>query len=345
MSGHFVEKKDNKASNDPKVGEAAMLQAKTGAEAQKFSQDYYAKYVAPMIEEMTSSSRKTQSRLDDLFKVNMDQMQKATARYEKYGAPAEDRYFKMVDDYSAPEEQERQAGLALGDVRSSMASQREQMGRRMAGLGIDPTSPAAISSMADMAIAGGAMEASAKNRARGAAKALGMQLTQDSANFGRGGQSAVLNFGGAASGNATGGFGVAAGAAGGVNAGAAVPMQGYGMQMTAANNNLSAYTSLAQTDAQMQQQNQAGMGQLLGLAGSLAFSDRRLKRDVVHIGTKDGLKVYSFRYDESLRSRYGDARYIGYMADEIEHVVPEAVSRDERGYMLLDYTKLPSLGA
>lgn len=67
----------------------------------------------------------------------------------------------------------------------------------------------------------------------------------------------------------------------------------------------------------------------LGLAG--LFSDRRLKTDIVPIGQADnGLTIYRYRYVDS--PQY----HLGFMADEVEALVPEAVSEVD-GYKMVDY--------
>jgi len=74
---------------------------------------------------------------------------------------------------------------------------------------------------------------------------------------------------------------------------------------------------------------------LMGLAGTAAsfFSDRRLKKNIKHIGkTAGGLNVYSFDY------LWGD-HAIGVMADEVEHI-PGAVKTHISGYKMVDYSKV-----
>ena len=82
-----------------------------------------------------------------------------------------------------------------------------------------------------------------------------------------------------------------------------------------------------------------GLG-LLSLGGSNSIgtqlggwlSDRRAKRDIKRIGTLDnGLPVYKFRYLGS------DLVNIGLMADDVEKVVPEAVSMGADGFKRVDY--------
>lgn len=66
----------------------------------------------------------------------------------------------------------------------------------------------------------------------------------------------------------------------------------------------------------------SGFGSLLSAAGQAytAFSDRTLKEKIKHVGRKNGFNLYEFSYK-------GDSkRFIGVMADEVERVLPEAVT-------------------
>jgi len=69
------------------------------------------------------------------------------------------------------------------------------------------------------------------------------------------------------------------------------------------------------------------------LLGSL-FSDRRLKDNIQRIGTADnGLPIYSFIYkgDKSNRT------HVGFMADEVEKIHPEAVFTLTSGHKMVRY--------
>jgi len=86
-----------------------------------------------------------------------------------------------------------------------------------------------------------------------------------------------------------------------------------------------------------------GLGSLIGsLAGSAATafgSDRRLKRDIKHIGRlKNGLNVYGWTYS----GPYLDGvKSIGVMADEVAVLRPDALGPLIDGeYMTVDYAKL-----
>jgi hypothetical protein len=66
------------------------------------------------------------------------------------------------------------------------------------------------------------------------------------------------------------------------------------------------------------------------------FSDRRLKEDVKRIGkTDDGLPIYSFKY----KGDDAEQTHVGFMADEVEKVKPEAVGLHPSGYKTVDYAK------
>lgn len=77
--------------------------------------------------------------------------------------------------------------------------------------------------------------------------------------------------------------------------------------------------------------NNAMMGGMAGLGSAFMFSDRRLKTNVQRIGTADnGLPIYSYRYI------WGGPVQIGFMADEVEAVAPEAVAEID-GFLAVDY--------
>jgi hypothetical protein len=274
----------------------------------------------------------------------MSQATLADERYKKLGIPAEDRYYKMVDDYSAPEEQERQATRALGDMKTAEAGQQQQLARQFSGLGIDPSSPAAMSARTDVAFKNAAAEAGAATRARDAAKTLGMQLTSDAANFGRGGASGVLAAAGGAGASSSAGLSGATGAAGVAPGGASGVNAGFNTGVSAIGNNLSAFTSRANAITQ-KPSGLAGLGALTGQLGAAAMgpgaftSDRRLKKHTDRmVELAHGIWLWAFRYlwdadDAPLR--------FGYMADEVERVFPDAVLVGPGGYKLVDYSKVP----
>jgi hypothetical protein len=72
-----------------------------------------------------------------------------------------------------------------------------------------------------------------------------------------------------------------------------------------------------------------------GRGGGGRRSDITLKHDIVLLGHLDnGLGFYRFSYNGSTKA------YVGVMAQEVQHVVPDAVVRDSDGYLRVYYDKL-----
>jgi hypothetical protein len=73
-------------------------------------------------------------------------------------------------------------------------------------------------------------------------------------------------------------------------------------------------------------------------------SDSRLKTDVLPI--PNGLSVIeqlnpvSFYWNEDIREEMGDGKKIGFIAQEIEQVIPEIVGKTNDGYYTLDTKSL-----
>ncbi len=99
------------------------------------------------------------------------------------------------------------------------------------------------------------------------------------------------------------------------------------------------YTGLVNNKYQAEVQNQnAAMGGLFGLASAgikaIPWSDRRLKTDIVAIGTKKALPWYSFRYIwDAVTAPLRE----GFMADDVVKVMPAAVIPDPSGFFKVDY--------
>ncbi len=83
----------------------------------------------------------------------------------------------------------------------------------------------------------------------------------------------------------------------------------------------------------------SGLGDAAALAAIYASSDRRLKTDIRRIGTADnGLPIYCYRYRGEITP------HIGFMADEVEQIHPEAVIEGPFGFKMVNYG-LASKGA
>jgi hypothetical protein len=73
-----------------------------------------------------------------------------------------------------------------------------------------------------------------------------------------------------------------------------------------------------------------------GRGGGGRRSDIRLKHDIVELQRLDnGLELYRFRYKGS-----DHTLYVGVMAQEVQKIDPNAVSRDRDGYLRVDYDRI-----
>ena len=99
------------------------------------------------------------------------------------------------------------------------------------------------------------------------------------------------------------------------------------------------YTGLVNNQFQQQNENyRSGLGGLFGIgAAAIKFSDRRLKKDIIEMGERNGLPWYGYRYvwDASI----SPLRY-GVMAQDLLTLKPSAVMEDSSGYLKVDYSML-----
>jgi hypothetical protein len=70
-------------------------------------------------------------------------------------------------------------------------------------------------------------------------------------------------------------------------------------------------------------------------------SDRSAKHNLQRIGTHPlGIGLYLFDYKPEYQDECGYGRQFGVMADEVERVLPEAVSLHPRGHKMVSYALL-----
>jgi hypothetical protein len=78
-----------------------------------------------------------------------------------------------------------------------------------------------------------------------------------------------------------------------------------------------------------------GGGPRASARGGGRRSDVRLKHDIVLLGhLDDGLGFYRFSYNGSSKA------YVGVMAQEVQTVMPQALTRDREGYLRVYYDRL-----
>ena len=70
-------------------------------------------------------------------------------------------------------------------------------------------------------------------------------------------------------------------------------------------------------------------------------SDRRVKDNQIRIASHPlGIGLYLFDYKPDFRERFGTGRQFGVMADEVDQVMPQAVSVHADGYKRVNYAML-----
>ena len=75
--------------------------------------------------------------------------------------------------------------------------------------------------------------------------------------------------------------------------------------------------------------------------GPMSGSDRAIKENIVKIADHSlGIGLYLFDYKAEYRDECGHGRQFGTMAQDVEIVLPEAVSVHPRGYKMVDYGML-----
>lgn len=95
-------------------------------------------------------------------------------------------------------------------------------------------------------------------------------------------------------------------------------------------------TNKTQTGTETSKTSSSLFGTIVGAlaTGASAFSDRRLKRDIERVGELiAGVGIYAYRY------LWSQERHVGVMADEVQHVYPDAIGT-AFGFNTVDYSKL-----
>ena len=70
-------------------------------------------------------------------------------------------------------------------------------------------------------------------------------------------------------------------------------------------------------------------------------SDVRLKENITKVGSLDsGINLYTWDWNEEGKRLAGDTPTVGVLAQEVQQVMPEAVTRGDHGYLTVNYSKL-----
>lgn len=333
-------------SNTKEAKAAAEKATKYGDEMVSFTDKFYKDYIVPQLRTIQTEQAKGIARADQVFEQQQGLFRDRENTYQTMGKPAIGNFFKMVDEYNPEQEAQRRGIGVMGDITAQQANAQAQTARGLQARGVNPMSGQAIAAQGRNDMQAALVKAQEMNRLRNLTNAEGMQLKTQAANFGAGlGQQAAPMAGQSLQSGVIGGD-IASQSTGALRSGAGIPLAGLegaaGIQTNIYQGSKSAAAS-AQSAATQAAANDGGFGGIIGtVAGGLIsklpmFSDRRIKKDITVVGTRsDGINVYTFEYV------WGGPRHVGYMADEVERLYPDAVF-DVGGYKMVDYSKVEYL--
>lgn len=84
-------------------------------------------------------------------------------------------------------------------------------------------------------------------------------------------------------------------------------------------------------------------GKVASAVGSIAASDKNVKKNIKLIGTENGFNIYSFEYKTDEYPELPSGKQVGVIAQEVEEIIPSAVAEvttDSGKYKVVDYLKL-----
>jgi hypothetical protein len=132
------------------------------------------------------------------------------------------------------------------------------------------------------------------------------------------------------------------------NQAAQTSMGGWGQVGTLGVQKYNADVGLYAAQQKAESEASGGFGSALGSLGAAAitkFSDIRVKQDIVQVGRLDnGFPLYAFQYKPEFRDECGHGFQIGVMAQDVEKIIPDAVSTHAGGYKMVDYGKVLNHG-
>ncbi|MFY9184370.1 MAG: tail fiber domain-containing protein [Limnohabitans sp.] len=306
-------------------------------------------------EQMAESRRQYEQNIEiarpivDAQKRNMDQAYEqgnySFDNFKTEGRPLQQAMRDIAMGKVSPELQtqmDKAATENVADVSAALDNQRQQTNRSMTRMSVNPNSGRFAAMQGVMDLGAATAKAGAANTGRIQAVDKSYARMGDTLNTYSGMASSAPSFysAGTNSGNSAVTNQMTPGGAmmAGMNAGASTTMNGRQIAMTGLTGVMNAQANYAKSVADMDS-GLGGVGSVLGGAASLytAFSDRRLKENIVLVGKHrpTGLNLYEFSYIN------GDGkRFVGVMADEVEPRFPDAVVYDDMGFASVNYQML-----
>jgi hypothetical protein len=339
---------------DPNIGLAQLQLA-------EISKEYLESWKADVWPTLQAQAEKQEARADEQWaldrEIQLRQREIADVEYarrQELFFPIEERQIAEAMEAGGAADQERQAALALGDVRAAQQRMQQDIAMQQRAYGIDPSAGRYQGMVRAAGVDATAMEAAAATRARQAAEQLGWAKRMDALALGAG------QFGNQATST---GLALAAGnqalmsgqipiqntmamgqSMGGAYGGA---MQGWGqvgqLGVQKYQADVNAYSAQQQAAAQQSSAFGSTLGALAGAGAYYFKSDIRTKENIEVVGVApNGLHIYEFEYKPEFKDHplAGHGRFRGFMAQEVEEVFPEAVFVMDNGFKAVDYSKV-----
>jgi len=173
-------------SPDPNIGLAQQ-------ELAQISREYLESWKSEVWPTMQAQAEKQEIRADEQWALDREiQLRQKEIADIEYGRrqelffPIEERQISEAMAAGGPEDQARQAALALGDVRSAQQRQAQDFAMQQRSFGIDPSAGRYQGMMRAVGVDNAAMEAAAATRARQGAEQLGWAKRMDALALGAG---------------------------------------------------------------------------------------------------------------------------------------------------------------
>jgi len=342
---------------DPNIGIAQKQMADLASE----QWNTFKTQIYPELQKVTAAQ---EARLQGAYEqdraISKEQQARAAENYNLFkteGLPQLEKMRADAEQYNEAAYQEQMALRAGADVATASENQRNQMEMRNRQYGIDPTSGVAAGQSNANAVMTAAAQAQAQNQTRLAAHELGIQKLSNVYNAyagfpAQGNAATSLALGANAQGVAAGqsSVGNATNTSNTYNAGVNSNMAGWGSIGQLGVNKYQADVGAYKAQQDSENASSAGFGNFLGTGIAVGaklgvFSDIRVKQNITQVGRLDnGIPLYTFEYKPQFRDECGHGFRIGVMAQDVEKVIPDAVSVHANGYKMVDYGKVMNHG-
>lgn len=247
----------------------------------------------------------------------------------------QDRVIADADGFNEGTRGDALVNRGMADVSSAAAMARRGIMQELGRRGVNPNSGRMEAMQSNMAVGEAAARAGAGAQGRAQARSEGLALTDRATNALQGYPGMGMQT--TASGATFGTLGQQV-AANGQNIMMSPYGQAAGIAGQMGNNATGMYQAQAnyrnQSEQNANNSNNSFWGAIGSVTGGLMMSDERLKTDIVVIGTDaHGFTWCAFTY------LWGGDRHIGVMAQQVQTILPEAVS-DQDGYLYVNYAML-----